>query len=225
MYQKRTEANFANPEIFYNFHVLHFSVGHDLMIASPSGKKSKVYVRFKVRGFDGNSRSFTLLHSMHRSWMHLPTEGVDEEENDDRGGKGARQVNWRQGVDPLLGRRFNTCRSFISRAEIDAALTQLFSSSVLVLVCLQNWARKKDTTSWISTRYGCKAHQERLVNTVSKNASEVKLDNIYLSDYFVRSLRFLSCVRVLADKERAVMFLHSPWTVIDDRCEDRKKKH
>ncbi len=45
---------FADLKYLYNFHFLHFSVGRVLMIGSPAGKKSKVYKRSKVRGFDSN---------------------------------------------------------------------------------------------------------------------------------------------------------------------------
>jgi hypothetical protein len=47
----RTE--FAKLKFGYNFHFLPFPVEGVLMIASPIGKKSKVYMRSKVKSFDG----------------------------------------------------------------------------------------------------------------------------------------------------------------------------
>jgi hypothetical protein len=51
---KMNRNEFANLKYFYNFNLLHFSVGRVLMIGNPAGKKSKVYKRSKVRGFDSN---------------------------------------------------------------------------------------------------------------------------------------------------------------------------
>ncbi len=48
-------TEFANLKVFYNFHFLHFSVGHVLMIASPTERRFKVYMRSNVRGFDSSS--------------------------------------------------------------------------------------------------------------------------------------------------------------------------
>ncbi len=48
----RTE--FVNQTFFYKFHFLQFCVERFLMIGSPSGKKLKVHMRSKVRGFDSN---------------------------------------------------------------------------------------------------------------------------------------------------------------------------
>jgi hypothetical protein len=48
---------------FFNFHFLNFDpkgqeamLSRVLMMASPTGKKSKAYLRSKVRGFDGTSK-------------------------------------------------------------------------------------------------------------------------------------------------------------------------
>jgi hypothetical protein len=62
-------TEFANQKFFYNFNFSPFCVGRVLMIAiSPTGKKYKVYMRSKVRGFEGTSRKevgYSLLCGSH----------------------------------------------------------------------------------------------------------------------------------------------------------------
>lgn len=65
MYQKRTETKFANLKIFFSFHLYFFSVGRLFKIASPAVKKVEVYIKSKVRGFDGTSEKFHVIFLGH----------------------------------------------------------------------------------------------------------------------------------------------------------------
>jgi hypothetical protein len=56
--QNLNRTKFSHQNFFYNVHSLHFSVGHILMIASPSKEWPKVSMRSKVRGFDGTFKVF-----------------------------------------------------------------------------------------------------------------------------------------------------------------------
>jgi hypothetical protein len=55
----RTE--FANLKFFYEYHLIPFPEGRVLVMASPSGKKSKVYMRSKVIGFECTRQEVVVL--------------------------------------------------------------------------------------------------------------------------------------------------------------------
>jgi hypothetical protein len=57
---KMNRIDFANRKLVYNFHSINFSVGSVLIIASPPEKKSEVFMRFKVRSFDGTLSDYNL---------------------------------------------------------------------------------------------------------------------------------------------------------------------
>ncbi len=58
-------TKFANQQFSHNFYSLHFSVGHVLMIPSPSEKKKEFNVskKSKVKDCDGNLETYIFGHS------------------------------------------------------------------------------------------------------------------------------------------------------------------
>jgi hypothetical protein len=81
----RTE--FTYLKFFYDIHFLKFSVGRVLMIASPSGKRFKVYMRYNVRGSDGSNigqtfqKTSTLIKA--KVHVHFPKVGFHATNSND----------------------------------------------------------------------------------------------------------------------------------------------